>query len=230
MAGYAMLNPDGKVRWTLPDEGRFSGSGHLDCCRVLRRGGTPQDWRLVLSCCGDRRLMAVDGNGDVQWELAGHHFESVDIGRVCPEQSAAQILVDLVPPSAGHRNYALWVLDEDGLLLGRIAADYGRFHTLVDWNGDGCEEIVLPHSRGLFDFRGRRIGTFAVEPQGDVYGQRPPEEGEIGNIVLKGDMNGDGIPDVTITGPDAVWIFRNDAGHTPAGDAAPGCGTNFTLY
>ena len=116
------------------------------------------------------------------------------------------------------------------MLLGQLTADYARFHTLVDWNGDGCDEIVLPHSRGLFDSRGQRIATFAVEPQADVYGGRPAEEGEIGNIVLRGDMDGDGAPDVAITAPDAVYVFRNAHGRASAEFAAPGSGANFTLY
>jgi hypothetical protein len=45
MAGYAMLNPDGHVRWTLPDAVRLGG--HMDCCRLLRKGKTPQEWRLA---------------------------------------------------------------------------------------------------------------------------------------------------------------------------------------
>ena len=174
--------------------------------------------------------MAVDGLGGICWEVVGHHFESIDVGRVFPERKGPQIAVDLVPPAMGHRNYPLWILDEEGVLLGQLTADHARFHTLVDWNGDGCDEIVLPHSRGLFDFRGKRIGTFGMEPQADVYGGRPAEEGEIGNIVLRGDMDGDGIPDVAITAPLAVSVFRNDQGRMPASVAASGCGTNFTLY
>ena len=230
MAGYAMLDPDGKTRWVIEDNGRFSGSGHLDCCRVLRRGKTLADWRLVLTCCGHRRLTVVDGNGGVQWEVTGHHFESIDVGRIHPERSGPQILVDLVPPGAGPNENALWVLDEGGELLGQLTAEYCRFHTLVDWAGDGCDEIVLPHSRGLFDSQGRRIGTFAMETQCDVYGGKPREEGETGNIVLRGDMTGSGVSDITITAPNAVYVFRNESDRA-SGESTPlGCGANFTLY
>jgi hypothetical protein len=230
MAGYALLNPDGRVRWAMEHEAKFRGGGHLDCCRVLRTGATPRDWRLVFTCCAHQRLMVVDGLGDTQWEIAGQHFESIDIGRVCPERPGPQIVVDIVPPAMGKTNNPLWILDEEGVLLGRIMADYTRFHTLVDWNGDGCDEIVLPHGRGLFDARGRRVGTFDMPSQGDFYGGRPPEEGEIGNIVLRGDMDGDGVPDISITAPDATYVFRNEKGHDAPSRAPLGCGPNFSLY
>ena len=228
MAGYAMLNADGSTRWVLNDSGRFRGQGHLDCCRVLARGKTPSAWRLLLTCCGHQRLMAVDGHGRVQWEIGGQHFESVDVGKILPARAGLQILVDIVPPPGGQN--ALWVVGEDGVLLGQLTTSYSRFHTLVDWNGDGCDEIVVPHSRGLFDYEGRRIGTLAMPPQADYYGGQPAAEGEIGNIVVPGNMAGNGKRDFIITAPDAVYVFRNEAGRGVRPPPALGCEPNFTLY
>lgn len=111
-----------------------------------------------------------------------------------------------------------------------LKVDYSRFHTLVDWNGDGYDEIVLPHSRGIFDFQGKRIGTFAMETQNDLYDGKPTAEGEVGNIVLCGDMTGDGVPDITITAPHMVYIFKNEKGQKSEKGTALGCGPNFTLY
>jgi hypothetical protein len=223
LAGYAMLNPDGQIRWVLENAARVS-AGHLDCCRVLQKGKTPKDCRLVLTTCGAYKLLVVDGHGKVQGGAAGHHYESIDIGRIQPDRAGAQILVDLVDENA------LWILDENCDIRGKIKTEYSRFHTLVDWNGDGVDEIVIPHSRGLFDFQGKRIGTFDMEPQADAYGGMPPKEGEIGNIVLSGDMTGDGVPDITITAPNMVYIFKNDKGRPAEPKTPPGCGRNFSLY
>lgn len=230
MAGYALLNADGSVRWALPDGGRFKGGGHLDCGRVLRRGAKAADTVLLLTCCGHNRLLAVDGNGSILWEIGGHHFESIDIGRICADRPGLQLLVDVVPTAAVGDQNELWIVGEDGEHLGRIAAEYTRFHALADLNGDGLDEIILPHSRGVFDGHGRRVGTFAMEPQADLYGGKPHAEGEIGNIVVRGDMNGDGIPDVTLTTPLAAYIFTGAPGAKAAAPAALGCGPNFTLY
>lgn len=225
MAGYALLNPDGQVRWTLENGAKWS-RGHLDCCRILRQGKTPQDCRLALTMCAANGMVVIDGDGKVQWEAGGHHYESLNLGRINPDRPGTQILVDLDDAGAN----ALWVLDESGAELLHLQVDYSRFHALVDWNGDGLDEIVLPHSRGLFDFQGRRIGTFAMETQDDLFGGQPRGEGEIGNIVLNGDMTGDGVPDITITAPQRVYVFKNEQGRKAEGATALGCGSNFTLY
>ena len=41
MAGYALLNSDGTVRWVYRSSVDLS-KGHLDCCRVVRQGKTPK--------------------------------------------------------------------------------------------------------------------------------------------------------------------------------------------
>ena len=230
MAGYTLLNPDGTIRWTLEDMVGPDGGGHLDCCRVLRREDRPGDWRLAITCCGFGRLAVLDGEGRMVWNIDGHHFESIDIGRICPERSGPQILVDVVPPSSESREYPLWVVSEEGELLGQLTTAYARFHTLVDWNGDGCDNIVEPHGRGLFNGRGEMIGTFAMEPQEDIFGGQPVAEGEVGGIVLGGDMTGDGISDISITAPFALYIFRNPAAPGSIPPARLGCGGNFSLY
>jgi len=230
VAGYALLGPDGTTRWTLEDLVGPDGGGHLDCCRVLRRGGEPRDWRLALTCCGFGRLAVIDGEGRSVWNLDGHHFESIDIGKVCSDTPGPQILVDVVPPSSDSREYPLWVVSENGRILGEIMTEYARFHALTDWDGDGFDEVVSPYSRGLFNGRGERIATFAMPPQKDIYGGQPPAEGEVGGIVLEGDMTGDGMPDVSITASYALYIFPSQGRKKPTESTKLGCGTNFTLY
>lgn len=230
VVGYALAGSDGELRWVLENGGRFPGHGHLDCCRVLRRGPTPEECVLALTCCGDARLMAVDGKGRVRWEIDGPHFESIDVGHIHPGQAEPQLAVDLVPHTGGQPENEVWTLSADGELLGRLRAEYCRFHTLVDWDGDGYDELVLPHARGLFDGRGQRIGTFAMEAQPDLYGGQPHEEGEVGNTVIRGDVTGDGVPDVILTAPGVAYVFANPVSVGARPGAGLGCGTNFTFY
>ena len=76
-------------------------------------------------------------------------------------------------------------------------------------------EIIASADRGIFNHRGERIATLAT--------------GARGGALLKGDMTGDGICDITIitSKPLAAHIFKNQKGSTTA-DC--GCGVNFTLY
>jgi hypothetical protein len=123
------------------------------------------------------------------------------------------------------------VFDENGRQLGQIMTDYARHHALIDWTGEGNQQILVAQGRGLFDDRGRRIVTFAMDnPEG-------PDPAEMLGMV--GDMTGDGVPDVLLTtrSCSAVYIYKNQNGkhaHAAQGHAtlaAPlGTGLNFTLY
>jgi len=222
MAGYAMLNSDGSTRWVFKSEKVDAARGHLDCCRVLRAGKTPQEFRLVLTCCGANNLAVIDGLGKVIWELTGHHFESVDVGKIRADVPGLQLAVDI-----DHRPWGqgpLWVLDENGRQLGQILTDYSRHHDLLDWNGDGLQDIVIGHARGVFDGQGRRLATFAMDNPDD------PDPAEM--LGIAADMTSDGIPDVILTTRNcsAVCIYRNERGAKAAKPAPLGTEANFTLY
>ncbi len=215
MAGYAMLNPDGSARWTLKSDEIDLKRGHLDCCRVLEAGETPADFRLVGTYCGANGIAMFDGNGRVLWELAGHHFESVDIGKLRSDLPGNQIVVDIDHQPAGKS--PTWLLAADGSLLGSINTVSSRHHRLIDWNGDGLDEIVLGGVPAIYDGKG--------EPVARLDGTGPGTK-----IVQVGDMTGDGVPDVVVSSRSAVCIFRNERGVRPATPAAIGGGVNFTLY
>jgi hypothetical protein len=222
MAGYAMLDPDGTTRWVFRSQKVDAARGHLDCCRVLRDGKTPEDFRLVLTCCGADNIAVVDGTGKVIWEASGHHFESVDVGRICPEVPGVQVAVDI-----DHRPWGkgpLWVFGRHGRQLGQIMTDYARHHALIDWTGGPTQSILVAQGRGLFDGRGRRIATLGMdEPDA-------PDPAEMLGIV--GDMTGDGVPDVLLTtrASSAVYIYKNLKGKRPASPVPLGTEPNFTLY
>lgn len=220
MAGYTMLNHDGAVRWVFKSGKVDQARGHLDCARVYRQGAKPDEFRIVLTCCGANNIAMIDGNGKTLWEVAGYHFESIDVGRVLPDRAEPQIVVDIDHQPIGES--PLWVLDESGNLLGRIVAGYCRHHCLLDWTGDGVDEILVSHNGALYDQKGRRIGTF-VTP-----GEEPTDKGE--RSMLTGDMTGDGVPDVMIATTNAVYIYENAKGKRQPGPNQLGTEFNFTLY
>ncbi len=222
MAGYAMLNADGSVRWVFDSKRIDVRRGHVDCCRVLRPADKPEDMRLVLTCCGANGIAVVDGTGKTVWERTGHHFESVDVGRICRDVPGPQIAVDI-----DHRPWGegpLWVFDQHGTQLGQIMTDYARHHALVDWTGDGTQSILVAQGRGLYDGQGRRIATFAMD---DAETSDPAEM-----LAMVGDFTGDGRADVMLTTRDCstVYIYRNQHGRKPKTDVPPGTASNFTLY
>ncbi len=221
IAGYAMLNHDGSVRWVFESKKVDQKRGHLDCARVVRRGKTPEDWRIVLTCCGANNIALVDGNGKVMWEVSGHHFESVDVGQVLPASVGPQLVVDIDHQPRG--NGPIWVLGEEGRFLGRVVTDYSRHHALLDWTGDGVQEILVGHNGAVYNYRGERVATFATpEPEGTA--------GDFERSLLIGDMTGDGVPDVMLATPDTVYIYKNEKGRKPDGPTRLGTEFNFTLY
>jgi len=222
-AGYAMLNHDGSVRWVYRSGKVDQRRGHLDCARVVQRGKRPEAFRIALTCCGANNIALIDGTGKVLWEVSGQHFESIDVGRILPNHPGEQILVDI-----DHQPYGkspLWVLDEEGQRLGQIATNYCRHHALLDWTGDGTDEILVAHERGMYDYKGRRIGTFVTPGRPDRGDTKKYEKS-----LLIGDMTGDGIKDVMLVTPQEVYIYRNTKGKKPAGPVRLGTEFNFTLY
>lgn len=221
-AGYAMLNHDGSVRWVFRSEAAQEKIGHLDCARVLRRGSRPEDFRLALTCCGANNLAVVDGLGKIIWESAGHHFESIKIGPIFPDIEGPQILVDIDHRPMGES--PLWVFDENGVHLGQIITPYSRHHTLIDWTGDGFNEIVVAHNGAIYDHTGQRITTLAL-PEGI---HDPGAKGE--RSILTGDFTGNGVPDILLTSIDRVFIYKNEKGRIPPNPVPLGTGRNVTLY
>jgi hypothetical protein len=217
-AGFAMLNADGPVRWTLTSSKLDLNRGHLDCIRLMRRSDKLEDVRLVLTLCGTNGIAMIDGNGKVIWERAGSHFESIDLGRVIAEHPGPQILVDIDHQPFGKG--PLLLMDEDGALLGRINTDYARHHHLLDWTGDGLDEIFNAHSGAIYDNKGRRIATLAA----------PPAANGAERSLLVGDFTGDGVADVALAATTALYIFRNENGVRPRQRIGLGTEFNFTLY
>ncbi len=223
MAGYALLNPDGSVRWVYESKAADLKRGHLDCARLMRRGDRPEDTRIVLTCCGANNLAVVDGTGAVVWELSGHHFESVQTGNILPGAAGPQILVDIDHTPKGES--PLWVLDADGTPQGRITVGYGRHHRLLDWTGDGYDEIFVGDNRAVYDHTGKRIATLALPV---LENAAPPDSYEAS--ILTGDCTGNGVRDMLLITPDLVCIYENTGGR-PTGEAVPlGTGPNVTLY
>jgi hypothetical protein len=222
IAGYAMLNANGSTRWIFKSQKVEQGRGHCDCFRLVRSGKTPAEFRFVMTLCGANCIAFLDGNGTPLWEVAGHHFESVDVGRICADAPGLQMAVDI-----DHRPWGegpVWVFDEQGMVKTKINTDYARHHALLDWTGDGVDEIVVAQPRAIYDGQGRIVATLAMDAKDDADGEE--------RLVLTGDFTGDSVPDVLLTtrAMTHVFIYKNERGKRPTPPAPLGTEINFTLY
>ncbi len=222
IAGYALMNADGSVRWVYASDKVDLARGHLDCARILERGTQPEDWRIAMTFCGANALVVSDGNGKSVWEVTGHHFESINIGVLARDLSGFQLAVDIDHQPEGDS--PVWMLDRDGNKLGEVITPYSRHHKLVDWTGDGVCELVVAGNRTLYTGAGERLATFTV-PQEALDAAAGVELS-----VLTGDMDGDGIPDILIITPSTLCIYRNASGPKSEDKRTLGTGLNVTLY
>lgn len=223
MAGFCMLNPDGTVRWVFKSTKVERMGGHMDCARVVRAGGAPEDFRIAMTCCGGNTIVMLDGAGSVIWEVDGHHFESLQAADIIPGYPGKQILVDI-----DHRPYGegpLWVLDENGKHLGRIMRNYSRHHRLLDWDGDGFAEIFAGNGQAVYNYKGERVATLAMPPEAGI-----KEKATFEVSLIPADMTGNGVQDMLVATPSVVCVFKNENGAKPKESAPLGSGVNFTLY
>ena len=221
LAGYAALNSDGSVRWVFEAEQGRKNGGHADCWRVVQLGSDPSETRLIMTMCGGNALVMTDGHGRLIWKQTGHHYESVDVGKVRSDVAGLQIVVDVdhlpTPPKP------LCVFNDQGELLGSINTDYTRHHILIDWDGDGINEIGSALPRGLFSGHGDRVVTLQTGAD-----ERP-------TLLAEVDTNGCGADAVLMTASAAngdykVYLYKCAASSTTPQGRPQGTGINFTLY
>jgi len=121
------------------------------------------------------------------------------------------------------------VISRNGEILERIETTYSRFHRLLDWTGDGVQEIIIGQDHCMWNGKGELIAVFdmPLPPH-----ETPPSSTEESIICAVGDMTGDGVPDVLYytTPGTAVYIYKNTKGKKPAGKIDLGTGLNFTLH
>lgn len=222
MAGYAMLNSDGSTRWVVTPGKIDPARGHCDCFRVVRAAGTPDDFRAVMTFCGANGMAMLDGHGKPVWEVTGQHFESVDVGHLLPGATGLQLVVDIDHQPWG--NGPIWVFNEQGEVRTKIRTDYARHHALLDWSGDGADEIVVAQPRTLYNGAGQPVAELVMDTLDDQTGEE--------RLALTGDFSGDGVPDILLTtrAITHLYLYRNERGRRPDPPAPLGTGLNVTLY
>ncbi|MBN2150152.1 MAG: hypothetical protein JW839_01775, partial [Candidatus Lokiarchaeota archaeon] len=162
LAGNVMLDHDGSELWALNSD-NLASRGHLDAMRVVHAARNLADVRMLVTYCGGNTLAMVDGNGNPVWEHAdGHHYESIDFGPISPDGQLGLYVDITTRPYFGNNRGRLYNID--GTLIGEYSMDYSRHHRMVDWNGDGANEIVLGNAAALVNTRGEHVASFDLGP------------------------------------------------------------------
>lgn len=227
MAGYTMLDHDGRELWTLSRDIVEPTKGHLDCAEVFATGRTPAEFRLAISCCGADRLAMIDGTGRLLWKETGRHFESIDAGRLRRDVPGRQIVVDIAHTPFGKASLSLF--DDRGNRLGTYACDDSRHHRLIDWDGEGVEEILIAHARRLVDGRGMCVARFGPAAEFASEAGAPAANADPAPFAVVADLDGDERPEIVLHSQTKILIYRNDrAARVPS--LKLGTGVNFTLY
>jgi len=199
--GYTLLDDDGRELWHLKPE----PAGHADTARICWNldGKSPgRPWYLT-TCCAGNDLILTDFLGKRLWQMRPDvvlHFQSARPAELMPEIPGKEIVVDIAgdPESSPDR---LIVLDLQGNILGSYMPDYTRFHDVIDWDGDGVMEIIIPRAEGLFDARGRQLVRFLNPPPHPTDRETP--------FCYVADMYRDGNDDVILLDDSSIRIYSN---------------------
>ncbi|MBN1343667.1 MAG: VCBS repeat-containing protein [Phycisphaerae bacterium] len=224
LAGYSLLDPNGNELWTMKNDKVDLAKGHLDACRIVATGKRPEEARLLVTFCGANGIAMLDGAGRPLWTVTGHHFESIDYGRIRDDLPGRQIVVDL----AHTGQLDAWLMDERGKHLGTIHCLESRHHRLIDWNGDGLDEILIANTLRLFNGKGKCVVRFG--PPNAFEGETGPQKGnDPGPLAIVGDLDGDGRPEIILHSLKSILIYKSDrAARIP--HRWLGTGANWTLY
>ena len=200
--GYTLLDDDGREIWHLKPE----PAGHADTARICwdcdeESAGIP--WYLT-TCCGGEDLILTDHLGRRMWQMRPDvvlHFQSARAAEVRPDIPGQEIVVDIAG-EPGEPPDRLMLLNAKGNVLGNYLPDYARFHDLVDWNGDGVAEIIIPRAEGIFDTAGRQLVRFLDPPPRPTNRETP--------FCYVADMYNDGNDDVILLDDSSIRIYSND--------------------
>jgi hypothetical protein len=206
LCGYTLLDHDGSLSWQhdLP--------AHADAARLVEEepGGAV---RALNTCCGGNDMVMSELGGEIMWQqrpaVEDFHFQSVHLGELRPDIPGYEIVSDEGWARPGRGRLALltawgeWLGSTAwGEWLGSYYVSYPRFQRLMDWEGDGVMELVIPSDGVLVDGQGRLRVRLASAPLLDGPGEMSP-------MAFVADLLGDGRDELVLLNARRIVVYAN---------------------
>jgi hypothetical protein len=227
LAGHCMLDHDGRVLWKIHSR-HARVRGHLDCVRIVHHGNCAEEFRFIFTYCAAKYLALMDGTGKIIWERKGKHFESIDVGKLLPNTAIdedPQFYVDVDHLPFGQAQNHVYNAKGDLKVVQQL--NYGRQHRLVDWDGDGLDEIVISNNQAICKGTGERIGSLEFKDStGEIVFPQTKLNHDIHVAII--DYSKRGTGDIMLYTRQDVYIYENPS---PSGRKNPHIESeNFTFY
>jgi len=197
MAGYAMIDQDGKLLWELPLE------RHQDAVIVGPFDLDHPDELLVALAAEDDGFVVATAKGEILAQHRMGHMQKVVAANVCHDR-----------PGLEYTTITFWghpglvaVFDARGRLLHSFQlTPYASELLPINWTADGREFLFYsghPTDGGLIDGYGHRCVLL-------------PDDGHPTYCYTALDITGDGRDELVVWDKESIWIYRVDAA-LPAG-------------
>lgn len=207
LAGYHCYKGDGTRLWTV-EEARywdvFNGARHPDS--VIAGPLWPGTIRAAYASGGEGFVLVDATNGQVLARRRVGHVQGVMVGKFDREMPGHQIIA-----GTRHQNYGiLCCFDGEGQLIGRFQPDYlSQGGTVVNWTGDGEEQLLLSSSNpvlGLWDYRGNHLLDLRDL---DLFAGLPLEERNPG-VAYPVDVCGDARDELILQWQGQLYVYTQE--------------------
>jgi hypothetical protein len=219
LAGATILNANGEVLNTLnTNTVKLWYGGHIDGIVPIQQN---DNWFISVTYCDGLGFALFDINGNLLWEVTGHHYEYLVGGYFFNTPELKDQFQFLSKVHYTDMNPQV-MMNQNGKLLGLLEPSSTVFS--ADWTGDGYHEMVFTNPATLFSGT-ERIADFYIpgKEDGNAFAMR------VADVIGGKDQKPDGIPDVSIRITDELnqhflHIYTNNQGKKPSNYVYPGIG------